>query len=163
MSSVRHCSTDVVSAPGSTRTTRSHPRIPRPNNSRAAARSCRRMRFRCTALPTALLTTKPNRTGLTGAVCTTENTAQAATVFEPVRMTLRKSAPVTRRLARANTTVTPRVRYVPYGDVRRESHDQRGCACEVGNRASWRDGGCWAGKYACSCQSLDHLRGPHET
>ncbi len=38
----------------------------------------------------------------------------------------------------------------PGGGGQRRSRDRRGCACAGGSRASWRGGGCSAGRCACS-------------
>ena len=48
----------------------------------------------------------------------------------------------------------PRARRDPCGDAQREWHGRRGCACAGGTRGSSPDGGCSAGRCACSRGSL---------
>lgn len=46
--------------------------------------------------------------------------------------------------------LTPRARYGPSCGEPKGWRGRHGCACERGSRASWRDGGCWAGRCAWS-------------
>ena len=46
--------------------------------------------------------------------------------------------------------IRPRGACGPWSDGPRRWSGRPGCACAGGNRASWRDDGCSAGKYACS-------------
>lgn len=51
---------------------------------------------------------------------------------------------------RAQRVIRRRARRGPCGDGRPGWRGRRGCACAAGSRGSSRDGGCSAGKYACS-------------
>ena len=57
------------------------------------------------------------------------------------------------------TTVRPTARRGPCDGERRGWPDRRGCACAAGSRASSPDGGCWAGRSACSRSGLRRVRG----
>ena len=46
--------------------------------------------------------------------------------------------------------IKPTARCGPYGGARRGWRDRRGYASAAGSRGSWRDGGCSAGRCACS-------------
>ena len=53
-------------------------------------------------------------------------------------------------LTRKHRGLRPRASRGPCGDGRPGWRGRRGCACGGGSRASWHDGGCSAGTYACS-------------
>ena len=71
--------------------------------------------------------------------------------------TVAKSSLRRTRAAAGNIRLPPQVLPVTHsderghdGDARRRLLGRRGCAYAAENRGSWHDGGCWAGRCACS-------------
>jgi hypothetical protein len=161
---------DAVAAAGSARMTNALPGARVPSRWATRWRSRRETRWRTTELPTALLTTKPTRTGgpvrvrsMSGfwliTACTTSRDRPAR---RPCRVTWAKSPLRVSRAVAGSTVVVPpvrpTVRHGPCGDARTGSPAPRGYASAAGTRGSWRDGGCSAGRCACPCSRLSFSR-----
>ena len=129
--------------------------------SRVRCRSRRFTRLRTTALPTALLTTKPTRAGCPGGWTSRWTTRVRDPQRRPDRAVRRKASLSMSRCAAGSTSVVAAGAAVrrpgccgPCGDAPTGSSGRRGCACAGGNRAPCDDDGCSAGTYACSRASL---------
>ncbi len=129
--------------------------------SRVRCRSRRFTRLRTTALPTALLTTKPTSAGWPGARTSRWTTRVLEPQRRPERTARRKASLSLSRCADGSTSVVAAGAAVrrpgccgPCGDAPTGSSGRRGCACAGGNRAPCDDDGCSAGRYACSRASL---------
>lgn len=128
---------------------------------RVRCRSRRFTRLRITALPTALLTTKPTRADCPGAWTSRCTTTVREPQRRPARTVTRKASLSMSRCAAGSTRVVAGDAAVrrpgccdPCGGVPTGSNGQRGCACAGGNRAPCGGGGCSAGTYAYSRASL---------
>ena len=125
-------------------------------------RSRRLTRLRTTALPTALLTTKPTRGGRLDVPsvwrCTTSVRAPAR---RPERTVRGEGRGIGQSMSggehRGGPALRPRGSCGPCGGGRRGSRGRHGCASAGGTRASCDDDGCSAGTYACSRDLLFRL------
>ena len=159
-------------AGGSARTTNVHPGRTVPNRSRTTWRSRRATRWRTTELPTALLTTNPTRgtpsTSASSAELPAPKPATSSAVMacttsrgrparRPRLVTSRKLSLPVSRLDAGSKRLRQTVLCDPCDDVPRGSPGRHGCASADGTRGSAHDGGCWAGKYACSRLDLPVL------
>ena len=165
---------DAVADAGSARTTSTAEPGSDETCSRARCRSRRFTRLRTTALPTALLTTKPIRGSEVPADGSLASARWTTSVRlpdrRPTRTDCRKEAPSVRRLSGGSTcrpgaagpAVRPRGSCGPCDGARPGSSDPHGCASAGGSRAPCDGGGCSAGTYACSRGSLHTGSGqPH--
>jgi len=126
------------------------------------ARSLRFTRFRVTADPTALDTTKPARGARLGSSRRRWSTRCFLPNRAPCRTTRSKSAEQRIRCAAGSTTrIRQKVGDVPYDGAQIKSHVRRGYACVAGSHEPWHDGAYSAEKSAYSRQISKLLRGSH--
>ena len=133
---------------------------------RRGARRTRLVRFRVTAPPTALETTKPTRAGVVDGSGRQHQHGAVSGVDDAAAAPPERAPPAPRRWRRSPSAVRSRcaagstrpcssrlrrtVRSGPCGGERPGSRDRRGCASAGGSRGSWPGGGCSAGRCACS-------------
>lgn len=83
-----------------------------------------------------------------------ERSAGAPATTKSLGEVRRRAQPVNGGKHQSGWSVRPRARCGPYGAAPRGSRDPRGSTCAAESRASWRDGGCSAGRCACSRKVL---------
>ncbi len=132
-----------------------------PSRAASWARSRRLTRWRTTLAPTPLPTTRPTRGAsvpgalISGCIWTTKFPRRTR---RPARITVANSLERRIRLAEGNTVAAapvatrlrPTARDDPCGVATTRCPGRLGYAYATGSRASWRDGGCSAGRCACS-------------